>query len=110
MDEISIDFSQRDEDKLTILDERMGDLELLGVNFKIVEEENIQINGSGSPPEGFNATQLGFDGLQCPEEFKGFQIRLDFYYPVHKPILRGMAHGFRFKERRFYQEFVTVKF
>jgi hypothetical protein len=41
MDEISIDFNQGDEDKLAILDERVGDLEFLGVNFNIIEEEKI---------------------------------------------------------------------
>ncbi len=86
---------------MAILDERVGDLELLGVNFNIIEEENIQINCSGSPSKGFCATPLAFDGLQRPEKFRGFQIRLDFYYPVHKPILRGIAHGLRFEERRF---------
>jgi hypothetical protein len=100
MEKISVDFNQGDEDKLAILDERVRDLELLGVNFNIIEEENIQINHSGSPSKGFSATELGFDGLQCPEEFRGFQIRRDFYYPVHKPILTGIARGLRFKERR----------
>ena len=101
MDEISIDFSQGDEDELTILDKRVGDLEFLGVNFSIIEEEDIQINCSGSPSKGFHPAQLGLDGLQCSEEFKGFQIGLDFYYPVDKPILRGVADGLRFKEGRF---------
>ncbi len=49
MDEVSIDLSQRDEDKLAVLDEGVGDLEFLGVNFNVIEEEDIQINGSGSP-------------------------------------------------------------
>jgi len=98
---MSIDFSQGDENKLAILDERVGDLEFLGVNFNFIEEEDIQINRSGSPSKCFCATQPGFDGLQCPEEFRDFQIRLNFYYPIHKPILRGVANGLCFEEGRF---------
>src|SRR4030042_2994955 len=101
MDEVSIDFNQRDEDKLTILDERVGDLEFLGVNFNIIEEENIQINRSGSPSKGLCPAQLGLNGLQCSEEFRGFQVCLDFYNPVYKPILGSITNGLGFKEGRF---------
>jgi hypothetical protein len=49
MDEISINFSQGNEDELTILNEGMWDLEFLSVDFSIIKEEDIQINGSGPP-------------------------------------------------------------
>lgn len=102
MDEISIDFSQRDEDELAVLNVRVGDLEPLGTDLNVVEEEDIQINRPGSPSEGFHPAQLRLDGLQCLKEFMGFQIGLDFYYSVDKPILRGMAKGLRLKEGRFF--------
>jgi hypothetical protein len=63
MNEVSIDFSQGDEDKLAILNLRVGDLEFLGVNFDVIEEEDIQINRPGSPLEGFYTPQLRFDAL-----------------------------------------------
>ncbi len=51
MDEVSIDFGQRDEDELAILDPGMGDPEFFGVDFNIVEEKDVQINRPGSPPK-----------------------------------------------------------
>jgi hypothetical protein len=100
MDEISIDFKQGDEHELALPDERVGNLEVLGMNLKIIEKEDIQINRSGSPSKGFCATHLGFNSLQCPEEFRGFQIRLNFYYAVDEPILGSITKGLRFKEGR----------
>jgi hypothetical protein len=101
MDEVSIDLSQWDEDKLAILNEGVGDLEFLGMNFNIIEEENIQIDRSGSPSKGLCATELEFDGLQCSEEVKGLQDCLDFYDPVHKPVLGSITNGLGFKQGRF---------
>jgi len=108
MDEISIDFSQGDEDELAVLNVRVGDLEPLGTDLNIIEKEDIQINRPGSPSKGFHPAQLRLDGFQCSKEFMGPQIGLDFYYPVDKPILRGVANGLRLKEGRFSQESVAV--
>jgi hypothetical protein len=72
MDETGIDFSQRDEDKLTVLDKRVGDLEFLGVNFSVIKEENVQIYGSRSPSMRLYPAQLRLDGLECSQEFIGF--------------------------------------
>ena len=108
MDEVSIDLSQGDEDKLAILNERVRNLELLGLNFKGVEKEKVQIDGSGSPSESLCAAQLSFNGLQRPEEFGSFQIGLDLYDSVDKPILGGVTNGFRSEEGRVCQKFVAV--
>ena len=101
MDKISIDFGQRDEDELAVLNERVGDLEFPGMDLNIIEEEDIEINCSGSPSNGFCPAQLGFDGPQRSEEFVSLQIGLDFYYPVDKPVLGGVANGSRFIEGGF---------
>src|SRR5512136_1283140 len=66
MDKILINFSQGDKDKLTILSPGMRDLELFGVYFNIIEEEDIQIDRPRSPSNGSCTAQPGFDGLQCP--------------------------------------------
>src|SRR4030042_7169786 len=98
MGKILIDFSQRDKDKLTVLDARVRNLEFLSSNFNIVKKENIQINRPGSPSKVFCTAQLGLNGLQCSQKFVDFQIGLDFYYSIHKPILRGIANRLCFIE------------
>jgi hypothetical protein len=108
MDEVSIDLSQGDEDKFAILDERVRNLEFLGLNFKVVEKEKVQIDGSGSPSESLCAAQLSFDGLQRSEEFGSFEIGLNFYDSVDKPILGSVTNGSRSEEGGFCQKLVAV--
>ncbi len=110
MDEASVDLGQWGEYKFAILDETVGNVELQGVKFHVIEEENIQINDSGSPSKSLRTSQSEFNGLQCSEEFGGFQVSLYFYDAVYKPVLGRIANGFRSKEGGFCQKLVTVSF
>ena len=49
MDQISIDLCQGNQDELAFLDEGMGDLEFLCMNFGVIKKENIEVNRPGVP-------------------------------------------------------------
>jgi hypothetical protein len=98
MDKTPVNFSQRNENELALLEKRMWDLQLLRSDFLFIIKEDIKINGSGSPAEGLLSAQLRFDPLQDSEQLKRFQLCLDFYNPVDEPILRSMTQGFCFEK------------
>lgn len=82
MDEVRVDFSQRDEDEFAVLDERMRDGEFPRLNLKVIEKKNVQIDRSRSPSKRFQTADAGFDLLQGMQKFRRLQFRLDFYYSI----------------------------
>ena len=86
----------------------MGDMELLRPDFFFIKEEDIEINGPGSPAEGLLSTQLRFDPLQGSKQLKGFQFCFDFYNPVDEPILRSVTKGFRFEKGGFREKLILI--
>lgn len=108
MDKASVNFSQGDENELTLLDQRMGDLEFLRPNLFIIKEKNIKVNGSGSPANRFLSTQLRFNSLQSSKQLKGFQFRFDFYHAVDEPVLIDVTKGFCFEKGRFCEKLILV--
>src|SRR4030042_2930011 len=86
----------------------MGDLELLRPDFFFIKEEDIEINGPGSPAEGLRSTQLRFDPLQGSKELKGCQMCFDFYNPVDEPILRSVTKGFCFEKGGFREKLILI--
>jgi len=86
----------------------MGDLELLRPDFFFIKEEDIEINGSGSPAEGLLSTQVRFDPLQGSEQLKGLQFCFDFYNPVDEPILRSVTKGVCFEKGGFREKLILI--
>ena len=86
----------------------MGDLKLLCPDLFSIKEENIEINGSGSPAEGLLPTQLRFDPLQGLKQLKGAQFCFDLYNPIDEPILTCITNGFCFEKGGFGEKLVLI--
>jgi hypothetical protein len=108
MDKVTVNFSQGNENKLTLLEQRMGNVELLRPDFFFIEEEDIEIDGSRSPAKLLPSTQPRFDPLQDSKQLKGFQFCFDFYNPVDEPILKSETKGFCFEIGRFREELILI--
>ena len=91
VDKISIDFREGDEDKLTILNPGVWDMEFFGVKFNIIEEKDIQINRSRSSEIRWFLMSGEVQGL--PDQSRFLTLR-------SQTNPGGVAHGLRLKEGR----------
>ena len=73
----------------------MGNRQSLTSNDLIVEEEDIQVDDTRAPFADPLPSHGYFDTLQHMKELISRQARFDLDYAIDKPILLGVADGFR---------------
>lgn len=105
---MAIHFNQGDEDELTFLKVRMRNDQLPGLNGLVIEEQNIEIDGPGTPAKGLPPSQPQFDLFQRSQKLMGLKICLDLHGRVHKPVLVENTEGPSLIERRSGKKPVTI--
>jgi len=83
MNEASVDFGKGHQDELPLVKTGVRNLKPFGSDLYFIKKEDVQINGPRPPSESLLSSQLGLDGLQCPEKLRRLQIRFDPLYTPH---------------------------
>jgi hypothetical protein len=84
----------------------MGYRQPFASDYLTVEEEDIQIDDARAPFEDPLPAHGYFDILKDIEKLIGRKARLDLDHAIDKPILLGVADGFRLIEGGFSDEAV----
>ena len=89
MTPVGRNLGQRSQNKGSLMQERMRNLQVRLLESKISVSQQVQINDARSPTDSFGrSAQMPFDSLQVLKQFLGGESGLQLNHPVEELALR----------------------
>ena len=101
-DGIRRDLVERDQDKSALCQARMRNLQARLADFKVTEEQNVEVQSPGSVADAYSAVpaKLFFDGQQAAQQLFRLDLSLQTDNGIYKAGLRGKPDWIRRVQRR----------
>ncbi len=91
--EVRHELEKREQDEGSFVHPGMGNGEGSVGDRQVVHEEDVDIDGAGTPVDVAGAPELSFDTVACGEEIVGLQIGVDLEDDVQEVVLLGTIDG-----------------